>query len=95
MIHGDSKSKKLIEQCSKMLNELGIENYWRKEEQWYEKRKKRYVIYRVYVNGFVRVKKFMEEVGFQNKNKVEKYEDALKRRNLKGMKHIPKYYLKR
>lgn len=95
VIHGDSKSKKLIEQCSEMLNELGVENYWRKEEQWYEKRKKRYVIYRVYVNGFLRVKKFMEEVGFQNRNKTEKWEKAKKKRNLDGIKHIPKKYIEK
>ncbi len=95
VIHGDSKSKRLIEQCSEMLKGLGIENYWRKEEQYYEKRKKTYVIYRVYVNGFSRVEQFMEKVGFQNRNKVKKYENALKRRNLRGVKHIPKCYLKR
>ena len=93
VIHGDSKSKKLIEQCSEMLKELDIENYWRKEEQYYEKRGKTYVIYRVYVNGFSRVKKFMEKVGFQNRNKVKKYENTLKRRNLKSIKHIPKCYV--
>lgn len=92
VIHGDSKSKKLIEQCSEMLNKLGVENYWRKEEQYYEKRKKKYVIYRVYVNGFSRVKKFMKIVGFQNRNKVKKYEKALEKRNILGIKHIPKRY---
>lgn len=93
VIHGVSISKKLIEQCSKLLRELGIENYWRKEEQYSEKRKKKYVSYRVYVNGFLRVKKFMEKVGFQNRNKIKKYENALRRRNLNGMKHTPKCYL--
>lgn len=93
VIHGVSISKRLIEQCSRMLKELGVENYWRKEGQYSEKRKKRYVSYRLYVNGFRRAKTFMEKVGFQNRNKVKKYENALRKRNFPGIKHTPKRYL--
>ena len=73
VIHGTSKSQILIEQCSKIFDEFGIMNRWYKEKEFYEKRNKTYIKYRVYVNGFARVNLFMKKIGFQNENKVKKY----------------------
>jgi intein/homing endonuclease len=76
-IHGTSKSRILIEQCSKILDEFGIANSWNKEQEFYEKRDKTYIKYRVYVNGFARVNLFMAKIGFQNENKIRKYETLI------------------
>jgi hypothetical protein len=34
----------------------------------------------------------MKQIGFQNINKKRKYEDALIKRNISEIKHIPKIY---
>ncbi|MEM2915756.1 MAG: LAGLIDADG family homing endonuclease, partial [Candidatus Woesearchaeota archaeon] len=74
VIHGTSKSEQLIRQYSDILSELGVQNYVQKEKNFYVKRNKEYPRYRVYINGGKRVKRFMDRVGFQNPNKVKKYE---------------------
>jgi len=79
IVRGDSKSEALMRQCSQMLQELGIQNYVRKENKFYAKRNKTYVGYRIYINGRKRVKAFMEQVGFQNPNKLDKYRDFLRK----------------
>jgi intein/homing endonuclease len=79
VVQGDSKSEKLMRQCSVMLSELGVLNYVRKEAKFYAKRNKAYVGYRIYVNGYKRVNAFMEQVGFQNPNKNKKYDDFLQK----------------
>ena len=90
IIHGTSKSRLLINQCSDMLKEFGIENFCREEVDYYEKRDKTYTRHRVYISGFKRVAKYMDLIGFSNENKVKKYNEALKRRNISTIKHTPK-----
>lgn len=92
LVCGSSISKILIEQCSGIFTKFGIPNYYRKEQQHDKKRNKTYTIYKIYINGFSRVKLFMDKIGFQNKNKMKKYETALRLRNIEGMKHIPKCF---
>jgi intein/homing endonuclease len=79
VVHGTSKSEQLMRQCSDILCELGVQNYVQKEKNFYAKRNRAYPRYRVYVNGCKRVKKFMDTVGFQNPNKVSKYEQFLEK----------------
>lgn len=80
VIQGGFKSQSLTEECSKILNELGIKNYVRKEVQYYQKRDKTYITHRIYINGFKRIKKYMELIGFSNDNKTAKYIQALQER---------------
>ena len=77
VINGTSKSGILIEQCSKILNELGIKNNTQLEINYYEKRKATYPSYRVYINGFSRVEKFLKMVGFRNQLKIDNYRKLL------------------
>ena len=93
VVHGTSKSKILIQQCSEMFRQLGIENNYCKEEDYDKKRGITYTRYRVYINGYKRVGIFMKLIGFSNENKVAKYEEALEKRNLSGVKCIPKKFL--
>ncbi|MBT4605040.1 hypothetical protein HOC01_05345 [archaeon] len=93
VIQGGFKSKTLTEESSKILKELSIKNYVRKEAQYYKKRDITYTIHKIYINGFKRVGEFMEVIGFNNENKSSKYTQALEQRNLKTMKHIPKKFL--
>lgn len=73
VIHGTSKSKKLISQCSEILNDLGIQNNTLTEPVYDQKRDATYIHQRVYVNGRKRVSKFMNLIQFSNKLKHEKY----------------------
>jgi intein/homing endonuclease len=81
VVHGTSKSKILMQQCSEILSELGVRSYVQKEDNFYAKRNKTYLRYRVYVNGCERVKKFMNRIGFQNPNKIKKYTQFLEKAN--------------
>jgi intein/homing endonuclease len=75
VIHGTSKSERLILEVSDILNELGINNNIQTEKEYYKKRDKMYIKHRIYVNGFSRVNKFMNKIGFCNKNKLKIYEE--------------------
>ncbi len=92
IVQGGFKSQILTEECSKIFQELGIDNYFRKEAQHYRKRDITYTTHRIYINGYKRVKKYMEVIGFNNRNKKLKYEEALRNRNLATVKHTPKIY---
>lgn len=86
VIQGGFKSKSLTEECSIIFKELGIENYVRKEEQYYQKRNKTYITHRIYINGFKRIKKYMDLIGFSNPNKSAKFLQALQERKNSSMK---------
>src|SRR3989338_90071 len=73
VIQAGFKSEVLTRQCSLMLRELGIENCVGNEVSYYAKRNKTYSSCRIYVNGFDRVTKFIEKIGFGNNNKRDKY----------------------
>lgn len=79
VIQGTSKSKNLMTQCSKILNDLGIKNYIYCENSFYEKRKKLYTRYCININGFSRVREFLAIVGFSNKLKISNYEKFLEK----------------
>ncbi|HLC71898.1 MAG TPA: LAGLIDADG family homing endonuclease [Candidatus Nanoarchaeia archaeon] len=79
VIQAGFKSEVLTRQCSSMLRELGIENCVGNEVSYYAKRNKAYASCRIYVNGFDRVAKFIEKVGFGNQNKHAKYAKLIKR----------------
>ncbi len=90
VIQGGFKSKLLTKECSIIFKELGVENYVRKEEQYYQKRDKTYISHRIYINGFKRIKKYMEIVGFSNNNKTAKYVQALREKNISKIKQNSK-----
>jgi len=81
VVHGTSKSKALIRQCSNILDKLNIQNNIQSESDYYKERDKTYLRHRVYVNGSARVQKFMKIVGFANRLKVEKYAEFLRDKN--------------
>jgi len=93
VIHGTSKSQLLIEQCSVIFQEFGIENHCCRETRYHKKWKQAHTTHRVYINGFKRVGKYMELVGFSNKNKALKYEEIIQNRNHSTIRHTPKKFL--
>ncbi|MBD3303825.1 hypothetical protein GF343_01650 [Candidatus Woesearchaeota archaeon] len=78
VIHGTSKSLDLIKQCSELLQELDIPNNIGIEASYCVKRNKTYISQRIYVNGFSRVSKFMNLIGFKCKFKNDKYKEIIK-----------------
>jgi intein/homing endonuclease len=77
VIHGTAKSSILIKQCSEILQQLGIQNTVGTEITYCAKRNKTYISQRVYVNGFFRVSKFMDLIGFKTDYKINKYEEII------------------
>jgi len=73
VIQGTSKSKIIIHQCSKILEEFGIKNSVREEREFYAKRNSTYIKHRLYIYGVSRVNSFIEQIGFSNPRKHEKY----------------------
>jgi len=72
-IRGASISSELIKGASKLLQDLGIENYVYLEDNYYRKRNITYHTFKIDINGKIRVKKFLSIVGFSNKAKLERY----------------------
>jgi hypothetical protein len=78
VLQGAFKSQKLVENCSHLLKELGIENCTLREESYYEKRNKTYVLFRVNINGKPRIRKYLQLIGFSNPYKLLKYAEHFK-----------------
>ncbi len=67
----------MIQNVTKLLKELGIDSYCYKTIKHDKKRDKTYTGYRIEINGWMRVKKYLDEIGFSNENKTKKYEAVL------------------
>jgi stage V sporulation protein R len=81
-----SKSKKLIEQLSMLLNNLGIETSYS-----LEKKKGYQDCHKIYINGKENIEKFKNEIGFISKEKNNKLSDIINsyKQNKKALfKHI-------
>ena len=89
VINGTSKSRLLIKQCSEILDELGINNCIHHETNYYEKRNRTYTCHRVYINGHLRVRRFLEIVGFSNVLKTQKYREFLEKNGGSGKIRTP------
>jgi len=73
VVQAASKSSQLIKEVAEVLAELEIPSCTFKETSFYKKRNKTYITHEIFINGRKRVKKFMNKIGFSNKNKIEKY----------------------
>lgn len=67
-----------MQQVSKMLTALGIDNNFNTENSYYKKRDCIYTTHRIYINGRRRVKTFLDIIGFRNPNKTIKYYEIIK-----------------
>ncbi|MBI2581935.1 hypothetical protein HYV87_02275 [Candidatus Woesearchaeota archaeon] len=76
IIQGTSKSKIAMIQCGKILEEFGIKNSVREEKEYYAKRKATYTKHRIFIYGIFQVNSFMEQIGFSNPKKYEKYKKS-------------------
>lgn len=85
VVQAASKSSKLIQEIAQILSELNILCCKFKDDKYYEKRNIRYITHCININGRKRVEKYMNKIGFSNKNKIEKYRGFMKN-ELKGIK---------
>ena len=77
VIQASFKSKRLVDQCSGLFNELGIKNSVQTERIYYSKRNKTYIGQRIYLNGWKRVEKYVNIVGFSKHHNNDKYEKTI------------------
>lgn len=85
VIHGTSKSERLIMQVQMILKEFDINCNTLKETSYYAKREKSYTRHRVYINGHKNVRKFMKIIGFSNQNVLIKFNEYKNKNGPEGI----------
>jgi len=88
VVQAASKSSQLINEIAEVLAQVNIPSCTFKDDKYYGKRNKRYITHCINVNGRKRVEKYMNSIGFSNKNKIEKYRKFIEN-ELKGIKKRP------
>ena len=91
VVQGVSKSEKLINDVSYILNKLNIKHSIYLDKTYNHKRDRLYVVSRIYINGLKNVKNWFNLIGFSNPRHTQKWNEFCdKKRAGKDLNPRPK-----